>query len=80
MKKIWSYGGGKQSAAIAALILQDRLPKPDLIVMADTGRERSSTWRYLDGVIGPSLDQVGLERLIDCLLIADRRFDIRKIS
>lgn len=61
MKTVWSYGGGKQSVAIAALIVQGELPKPDLIVMADTGRERSSTWRYLDDWIRPILSQQGLE-------------------
>lgn len=58
---VWSYGGGKQSAAIAALIIQSKLPKPDLIVMADTERERSSTWRYLRSVIRPALREIGLD-------------------
>ena len=60
-KAIWSYGGGKQSAAIAALIVRGDLPKPDHIVMSDTERERSSTWRYLDAVIAPELSKMGLE-------------------
>jgi hypothetical protein len=44
---VWSYGGGKQSVAIAALIVQGKLPKPDLIVMADTdanGHLLGATW------------------------------------
>ena len=47
MTTVWSYGGGTQTAAIAVLILQGRLPKPDIAVMADTGREIASTWDYL---------------------------------
>lgn len=43
---IWSYGGGVQTIAILTLIAEGKLPKPDLAIMADTGRERSSTWRY----------------------------------
>lgn len=43
---IWSYGGGVQTIAILTLIAEGRLPKPELAIMADTGRERSSTLRY----------------------------------
>ena len=32
--KLWSCGGGRQSAGVAALIVQGRLPKPDHVVMA----------------------------------------------
>ena len=60
-KIVWSYGGGKQSAAIAALIVRGKLPKPDAIVISDTERERSATWRYLDAVIAPALREIGLE-------------------
>lgn len=57
---IWSYGGGTQSIAIAVLIAQGRLPKPERIVIADTGRERTSTWEYLDNHIQPLLGSLGL--------------------
>lgn len=57
---VWSYGGGTQTAAIAVLILQGKLPRPDLVVMADTGREISSTWDYLRDVVQPALDGIGL--------------------
>ena len=60
MLQIWSYGGGKQSAAIAALIIRGDLPRPDAIVMSDTERERSSTYRYLDEVINPALAAIDL--------------------
>lgn len=43
---IWSYGGGVQTIAILTLIAEGKLPKPELAIMADTGRERSSTLRY----------------------------------
>jgi hypothetical protein len=48
MDNVWSCGGGVQSIAIAALIVQGRLPKPDYSVIADTGYERSSTWEYME--------------------------------
>jgi hypothetical protein len=58
--QIWNNGGGTQSAAIAALIVTGKLPKPDLAVIADTGREKSSTWDYLDHRIVPALASVGV--------------------
>ena len=57
---IWSSGGGVQSTAIAALIVQGKLPKPDLAVIADTERELSTTWAYLNAVTIPALTEVGV--------------------
>jgi hypothetical protein len=64
MIQVWSCGGGTQSAAIAALIIQGKLPKPDYSVIADTGREKSSTWRYVNGVLIPRLAEVGVDLVI----------------
>lgn len=61
MTNIFSHGGGTQSAAITALIVQGRLPKPDFVCIVDTERERGTTWKYLDAVIRPALAGVGLE-------------------
>lgn len=63
--QIWSSGGGTQSSAIAVLILQGRLPRPDYAFIADTGRETGETWDYLDNVVNPALGEIGLtvERL-----------------
>lgn len=58
--QIWNNGGGTQSAAIAALIVTGKLTKPDLAVIADTGREKSATWEYLERYIIPALDSVGV--------------------
>ena len=58
---VWSYGGGTQSAAIAVLILRGELPRPERIVMADTSREASATWAYLDEVVGSALAKIGME-------------------
>jgi hypothetical protein len=59
--QVFSSGGGTQSCAIAALIVQGKLPKPDFVVIADTGREAPSTWEYLDAVVRPALAGVGVE-------------------
>lgn len=56
---VWSYGGGVQSVAIGVLIAQGRLPRPDLAVIADTGREAASTWAYLREHMQPLLDRAG---------------------
>lgn len=58
---VWSCGGGTQSAAIAALIVLGRLPKPDYAVMVDTEREKTGTWEYVNNVLIPSLSSVGVE-------------------
>jgi len=58
---VWSYGGGTQLAAIAVLVLSGKLPRPDIIVMADTGREVSATWDYLNAIVNPALSEIGLQ-------------------
>ena len=59
--EVFNSGGGTQSCAISALIIQGRLPRPDYIVIADTGREMKTTWQYLDAVVRPALKAIGLE-------------------
>lgn len=59
--EIWSCGGGTQSAAIAAMIIRGELPAPHISVIADTGREASETWRYMDQVLTPELAKAGIE-------------------
>lgn len=58
--QIWNSGGGVQSTAIAALIVLGKLPPPDLAVIADTGRERSTTWDYLNKWVLPELQEIGV--------------------
>lgn len=58
---VLSYGGGKNTIAILALVADGKLPKPDVAVFADTGRERTSTWRYLDQHARPLMDSLGIE-------------------
>lgn len=59
--QVWSCGGGTQSGAIAVLIGSGKLPRPDFAFMTDTGRERSSTWPFVNDFIRPQLAKVGLE-------------------
>jgi len=57
---IWSYGGGVQSVAILVLIAQGKLQRPDRAIMANTGRERTATWRYYEQHAKPVFDSIGL--------------------
>lgn len=57
---VLSYGGGVQTVALCALILRGKLPRPDMIVIADTGREKQSTWDYLEEIIQPALQREGM--------------------
>lgn len=50
----WMYGGGRQSAAIAVLIIKGQIPMPDWVCIADTGREKTTTWNYLRDVVQPA--------------------------
>ena len=58
--QLMSYGGGLNTAAMCVLAVEEKLPRPDWIVIADTGREAPSTWQYLDEVMQPYLKRVGL--------------------
>lgn len=58
---VWSYGGGTQSAAIGVLVAQGKLPKPDVVIMADTGDEASETWTYTIDVMFPLLRSAGID-------------------
>lgn len=57
---VWSYGGGTQSIAIALLVAQGKLPRPDMIVFADTGREASETFEYTEAYVKPLLATLSL--------------------
>jgi len=43
MLEVLSYGGGVQTAAMLALVDKGKLPKPDIIIHADTGSELPET-------------------------------------
>ena len=58
--QLWSCGGGRQSAGIAAFIVQGRLPKPDHIVMCGLKGEKRSTWDYVCGTIRPAMKSIGI--------------------
>lgn len=56
----WDGRWSGATAVIAVLVLREELPRPERIVMADTTREASATWAYLDDVVQSALTGVGL--------------------
>jgi hypothetical protein len=58
---ILSFGGGTQTCAMIELVLQGRLPRPERIVMADTGREATETWEYAQANVIPRLAHHGMK-------------------
>lgn len=58
--QLWSCGGGRQSAGIAALICQGKLPKPDHASMVRLEWEQSRVWPYVDTYIRPAMERLGV--------------------
>jgi hypothetical protein len=58
--QLWSCGGGRQSAGIAALIVQGRLPHPDHVCMVALEWERRETFRYVNSYIRPAMRALGI--------------------
>lgn len=58
---ILNYGGGWQTTGLLVLIEQGKLPRPDRIVIANTGREKQSTWNYLETTARPRMRAIGLD-------------------
>lgn len=59
-KLVFSCGGGVDSTAIAALICEGKIEKPDIGVMVDTGYEKTDTMRHVRDVIVPNLERAGM--------------------
>lgn len=58
--QLWSCGGGRQSAGIAALIVEGKLPKPDHVCMVALEWEVRSVWPYVNRYIRPALASLGV--------------------
>lgn len=58
--QLWSCGGGRQSAGIAALILEGLLPRPDHAAMVQLEWEVGTVWPYVNTYIRPALESLGV--------------------
>jgi len=56
---VFNYGGGRQTVAMCIMIAKGVLPKPDVVVMADTSRENPTTWEYLEKYTQPMMTELG---------------------
>ncbi|HUX54232.1 MAG TPA: hypothetical protein VMV56_07455 [Williamwhitmania sp.] len=54
-------GGGTQSCATIVLVYMGKLPKPDLVLMVDTEREKSNVLSYQEEHIRPLCDSMKVE-------------------
>lgn len=54
------YGGGRQTVAMLVLIQRGLVERPDRIVIADTGREKTSTWDYREEIAEPLAQSMGM--------------------
>lgn len=60
-QNVLNYGGGWQTVGMCVLIEQGKLPHPDRIIIADTRREKKTTWRYLEKTTRPRMQAIGLD-------------------
>jgi hypothetical protein len=58
---VLSCGGGVQSTAMIAMVYKGELPKPDLVLMVDTGYEKHGTLDYARRVLIPACNKVGVD-------------------
>jgi Phosphoadenosine phosphosulfate reductase family len=45
---VLSFGGGVQTVAMLRMVIAKEMPRPDVVVFADTGDEKVATYRVLD--------------------------------
>lgn len=58
--QVLSMGGGVQSTAMLGLIKMGLLPKPDIVVHADTGSELPETEVHIEEVVKPACEALGI--------------------
>lgn len=58
--QFWACGGGRQSAGLAALILEGAIRRPDHVGMVALEWERRATFRYVNDYIRPAMRSLGI--------------------
>jgi hypothetical protein len=64
-----SCGGGFQSSAMLAMVCSGKLERPDAVIMVDAGYEKREVMEYVNTVLRPACDRIGLDFI---LLLPDR--------
>ncbi len=58
--EVLSCGAGRQSTALVLMACHGELPKPDVVIMADTGDELKATLKYWEQILVPAMDRAGI--------------------
>ncbi len=61
---VLNLGAGRQSVALLAMACEGLIPKPDLVIHADTGDERKLTILYVEQVVRPACAAAGIPFLV----------------
>ena len=61
---VLNLGAGRQSVALLAMACEGLIPKPDLVIHADTGHERKQTYAYMEQVVRPRCEAAGIPLLV----------------
>lgn len=59
--QVLSNGGGTQSTCMIVLAANGVIPKPDIVIIADTEREFSPVWDYQEKYVKPLCKSAGME-------------------
>ena len=62
--QVLSFGGGVQSTAMLLMIKDGMLPRPDVIVHADTGAEREETLTLIETYVKPLCESLDIPFII----------------
>lgn len=55
--QVVSFGGGTQSTAMLLMIRDGALPRPDIVIFADTGSELPETMQHIEEVARPFIEE-----------------------
>ena len=57
---VLSYGGGRQTAGMLAMVALGELPRPDMVLFADTGGEKPETYEHIRHWAEPLAGKLGI--------------------
>lgn len=57
---VLNCGAGRQSASLVLMACEGLIPKPDLVVLSNTGWERKATLQYWEQILVPAMERAGI--------------------
>lgn len=73
--KVVSAGGGTQSTAIVLMCIKGVLPKPDVVIFADTGSEMPSTYKTIE-TLSELCKETGIEFVTVTMGDYDKKYSV----